>query len=270
MNELFNNGDYVLLEDCKAFDEKFGLEEGTTMWDVARKLEGGEPDEGYMDVSFNEVCVGVYNEKGGLWTELVCRSYATKLSVEDVLYRSKDGLTLDELSKIHGAFEEGKQYECVYSPEDYIFNVGEIYHANGDGIVDVNNYTCKNGFTVRFKPATKSEWVPTVGEEVMTNGFTVRFKPATKFEWVPNVGDEVIASDFKVTIKLIKDKQACVEFESGSIDVVQLSCLKPIDQDRERIIDEAYNLGIPTKRESTLKEFCEKLYDAGMLKEGDK
>jgi len=246
MNELFNNGDYVLLEDCKAFDEKFGLEEGTTMWDVARKLEGGEPDEGYMDVSFNEVCVGVYNEKGGLWTELVCRSYATKLSVEDVLYRSKDGLTLDELSKIHGAFEEGKQYECVYSPEGYIFNVGEICHANGDGIVDVNNYTCKNGFTVRFKPATKSEWVPTVGEEVMTS--TGKYK----IELPVDLDGMTVISDNGVWI--IQDANGC----------------KPIDHERKRIINKAYSVMKTSKISNTQKKTINKLYDAGMLKEGDK
>lgn len=89
-------------------------------------------------------------------------------------------------------------------------------------------------------------------------------------EWVPSVGDDVMTSCGKVIIKLIKDKQACVEFSSGSIDVVQLSCLKPIDKDRERVISEAskvfHSKCMSNYSGQPFLDGLGALYDAGMLK----
>ena len=233
MNELFKNGDYVTLEDCKAFDEKFGLKEGVTMWAVARKMEGGEP---IVTIELNENCIAKHHgDVDAFWVH----DMTTKLSVEGVLYQSKDGLTLDELSKIHGAYEEGKRYKCVVGNSEF-FTSGKIYTANGEGIR--NDYShSKSGCTARFKPVTKAEWVPSVGDEVMT-------------------------SCGKATIRFIKCKSVCIEFESGSINVVQLSCLMPIDQERERIVNNAKSVGFG----SGIDEYLNNLYDAGMLKEGDK
>ena len=242
MNELFKNGDYVLLEDCKSFDEKFGLKEGATMWSVARKMEDGEPRNVYMALHPCAMCVGIPLSSGvvGTWEKTNDEDWTTKLSVEDVLYRSKDGLTLDELSKIHGAFEEGKQYECVYSDHS-CYKVGGLYIANGDGIVEVSNYTCKNGSTVKFKPVTtKAEWLPSVGDEVIVhndNDFELSYGKECLGKKVTVMS---IFLDGEVTVAAINYK--------GVNYCFVLSMLKPIDQKRERVIDKALNIGIPIKR----------------------
>lgn len=240
MNNLFKNGDYVLLEDCKDFDEKYGLEEDTTMWAVALKLGGGEPENYYMDRSNSDVCVGIFSDDTGIWVDLPTNKYATRLSVEDVLYRSQDGLTITELSKIPGAFEDGKAYVCVWSHEASYLETNSVYRANGKGIVDDNGRVLWIGKSSRLKPIVIND------------------------KWVPSVGDEVMDYCGKVIVKLIKDNQACVEFENGSIDVVQLSLLKPIDRERERIISDAFTVIPPHIFEK--KDVIEHLYDAGMLK----
>jgi len=255
MNELFNNGDYVLLEDCKAFDEKFGLENGATMWAVARKMEGGEPIKRSMSTYAYDKCVGVNDGDTGLWRGLTEKDYSTKLSVKDVLYRSKDGLTLDELSEIHGAFEEGRRYECVYSGT-HLFNKGDIYTANGDGILDDGGESIGSGDLSKFKPVTKAEWLPSVGDEVMYFYKSDRNKKR------------------KVKVLAVNRNRIWLQFLDLDLsdNLFELSKVgfEPIDQKRERVISEALTLSVAIRGELSHEEFCERLYDAGMLKEGDK
>jgi len=258
MNELFKNGDYVLLEDCKAFDKKFGLEEGTTMWAIARKMEGGEPRRRYMLPYNYDKCVGVNDGDAGLWRWLAEEDYTTKLSVEEVLYRSKDGLTLDELSKIHGAYEEGKRYECVVGT-NAIFNEGSIYKANGEGIKDEYSFST-GGHTAKFRPVTnKAEWIPSVGDEVVVhnnNDFELSY------------GKECLGK--KVTVmSIFKDGEvtvAAINYEDINYCFV-LSMLKPIDQKRERIVRCCCD--VLCNWDKSTWDNIGKLYDAGMLKEGD-
>ena len=268
MNELFNNGDYVLLEDCKAFDEKFGLEEDSTMWTVARKMEGGEPKGRYMTPRHDENCVGIdFDGDVGVWLDLDERGAATKLSVEDVLYRSKDGLTLDELLEIHGAYEEGKRYKCVvgngyagYFIEDH------TYTTNGEGLMDGRGFKMTGGTISKFKPVTtKAEWVPSVGDEVIVhndNDFELSY------------GKECLGK--KVTIMSIfldgEVTVAAINYNDINYCFV-LSMLKPIDQERERIVmvaAEYFNGMSVTHGSAKPLEIAYKLYDAGILKEGDK
>lgn len=44
-------------------------------------------------------------------------------------------MTLDELSKVEGAFDVGNEYECVVSVRD-VYTKGMVYKANGKGILD--------------------------------------------------------------------------------------------------------------------------------------
>jgi len=251
MNELFKNGDYVLLEDCKAFDEKFGLEEGATMWAVARKLEGGEPKGRYMTPRHDENRVGIdFDGDVGVWLDLDERGAATKLTVEDVLYRSKDGLTLDELSKIHGAFEEGKKYKCVVGTS-LAFTKGNIYKANGEGITANDSYST-TGYIAKFKPVTKAEWVPKVGDLCLCLLEGKWFKcEILKFN---NIGAAVVL--------LVDDKL-------NERNIYWSGDFKPIDHERKRIINKAYSVMKTSKISNTQKKTINKLYDAGMLKEGD-
>ena len=230
------------------FDEKYNLEAGTTMWNVARKMEGGEPNKDYMRVYQGYDIVGILTGNTGIW--VIVEDFTTKLSVEDVLYRSEDGLTLDELSKIQGAFDEGKEYECVWANKDSCASKGSIYTTNGNGIV-IKSITCNRLNLCKFKPVTN--------------------KPKPK--WVPGVGDEVMTSCGKVIVKFIKGNQACVEFGSSIntlsyIEVVQLSHLMQIDKVRERVIKNCCDT-LCNWDKSTWNNIG-KLYDAGMLKGGVK
>tara|TARA_R110000850_G_scaffold257725_1_gene384131 strand:- start:221 stop:754 length:534 start_codon:yes stop_codon:yes gene_type:complete len=45
-------------------------------------------------------------------------------------------MSLDELSMIKGAFDEGVNYECVVALDIDVFKVGVTYTCNGEGIVD--------------------------------------------------------------------------------------------------------------------------------------
>ena len=241
MNKLFKNGEYVLLEDCKAFDEKYGLKEGETMWAVAIKMQDGEPNCVYMDRLKSNICVGI-NGDVGLWTELVKTSYATKLSVEDVLYRSEDGLTLDELREIPGAFEDGKEYKCVEGDER-AFTFGGIYFANGNGVLDDHGDDVKFGRISKFKPVT------------------------TKAEWVPSVGDEVMTSTGKYKIELPVDSDGMTVISDNGAWIIQDSSgCKPINQERERVIKKVTDLSETLDDSYSPRDFAIALYDAGMLK----
>jgi len=233
MNELFDDGSYVLLEDCETYDIMYELPAGTTVNAVAFKLAGRLPNPSYMEPHPYDSCVGINEGDAGVWS--LNNTMSTKLSVEDVLYRSEDGLTLDELSKIPGAFEEGKQYECVWSDENSRLETGAVYKADDVGC------TLGGGRSSRLTPVTR---------------------------WLPIVGEEAMASDFKVTIRLLKGKQACVEFESGSIDVVQVSCLTPVKEPTPGIGDRVEFGGrTGTRQQGTVKGMDEGLYwvkcDAG-------
>lgn len=253
MNKLFKDGDYVLLSDCKAFDDKYGLAKDTTMWAVARKMEGGEPNKGYMQMWYVTNCVGVFNNAVGVWKNEDLTE--TRLSVEDVIYRSEDGMTLDELSKIPGAFEEGKEYECVVGTND-IFNEGAIYKANGEGIKDEHSFSI-GGHTAKFKPVTtKSEWVPKVGEYVMVGN-----TPKLKYMYIG------LNSSGSAVCESLQEKNL------GQIKCFHLRDLKPIDQERERVIKKCNSIWRDNNNGvsgSEALQLIETLYDAGMLKEGDK
>lgn len=248
MNKLFKNGDYVLLSDCKAFDEKYGLKEDATMWAVARKMKGGEPFIIYMVKGIWDNCVGINtHDNVGCWNSLVEKEFWRKLTVEDVLYRSEDGLTLDELSKIQGAFDDGKEYECVWANKDSCASKGSIYTTNGNGIV-IKSITCNRLNLCKFKPVTNKP------------------KP-----WTPSVGEEVMTPWGKVIVKLIKGNQVCVEFCSSIntlpyIEVVQLSHLKQIDKEREATIKKVTDLSETLDDSYSTRDFAIALYDAGMLK----
>ena len=250
MNNLFNSGDYVLLSDCKAFDEKYGLEEDATMWAVARKMEGGEPLALCMTKYPLDTCVGIRSTANvGCWEGLTYLEYSTQLTVEDVLYRSEDGLTLTELSEIAGAFDEGKEYECVSTDQGFTdYTLYPTYKTNGKGVV----YVFDEGSLVSICEGG--------------GGTVSRFKPVTtKTEWVPKVGEGAMTSSGKVTIRYIKKSLACVEFSSGTIGVAQLSKLKPIDKDRERIIKKVTDLAETLDYNYTARDFAMSLYNAGFL-----
>lgn len=107
MNKLFKNGDYVLLEDCRAYDEKHGLVDGTTMWDVARKMEGGEPYRGHMVNRNCDKCVGITPAFGGgyvgLWTTY---NMTNQLTVEEVLTRGEVPTKEELLEKSLNKYDE--------------------------------------------------------------------------------------------------------------------------------------------------------------------
>lgn len=88
MNNLFKDGDYVLLSDCEAYDVKHRLEPKTTMWVVARKMEGGEPDRAYMSIGEYDNCVGINNGDAGVW-DVADNEVINQLTVEDVLSRGE-------------------------------------------------------------------------------------------------------------------------------------------------------------------------------------
>lgn len=246
MNKLFNKGDYVLLSDCEVFDTKYGLAEDTTMWDVASKMKGGVPDENYMLELVNDVCVGLLEDEIGCWEDLPKENYSTRLSVEDVLYRSEDGLTLDELSKIQGAFDDGKEYECL-SELVSNFTKGKIYPCAGKGLINNNGDIIKSGYRSKFKPVTpKTEWVPKVGEDVMT-------------PWG------------KAKVELIHVNDICLSNEYG-LGVEKITELKPIDKEREATIKKCNSIWRDKNNGvsgSAALQLIETLYDAGMLNRGN-
>lgn len=254
MNKLFKKGDYVLLSDCEAFDNKHGLTKDTTMWAVARKMKGGEPDRGYMIKEESSICVGHYGDVG-LWSSLHIQAYAVRLTVEDVLDRGEHGLTLNELSEIQGAFEEGKQYECIYSLKDHFYSIGSIYVADGDGIkfgADIGDYF-KTGSTTKFKPVTAKPWTPSVGEEV-------------EYEWT-------IGKFKKGTIKGIDESRYWIKANCGGYVSYSFCKLKPIDKEREGTIKKCNSIWRDKNNGvsgSEALELIEALYDEGMLKEGGK
>jgi hypothetical protein len=257
MNKLFNKGDYVLLSDCKEFDEKYGLKKDTTIWAVARKMEGGEPKHTYMERYQSNICVGISLDVG-LWTEIVKTSYATKLSVEDVLYRSEDGLTLDELSKIAGAFEDGKEYECVVGNK-HEFTSGGIYFANVNGVLDDNGDVLCRSKSTRFKPVTpKKQWVPSIGDEVIVhndNDFEISY------------GKECLGKKV-IVMSVFKDGEvtvAAINYEDTNYCFV-LSMLKPINKAREAIIKKVTDLSETLDDSYSPRDFAIALYDAGLLK----
>lgn len=246
MNKLFNKGDYVLLSDCAAFDEKYGLDEDTTMWAVARKMEGGEPDCDYMKKYKGDNCVGInlcaFN---GVWKRLPEQDCTKKLTVEDVLYKSKDGLTLDELSKIQGAFDEGKEYECVWANKDSCASKGSIYTTNGKGIVIIG-ITCNRLNLCKFKPVTNKPkpWTPSVGEEVMTS-----------------------TGKYEVLLPVDLDNMIVIS-DNGTWVIQDASGCKPIDKERENTIKKVTDLAETLDDSYSTRDFAIAIYDAGMLKEG--
>ena len=260
MNELFKEGDYVLLSDCEAFDEKYDLEVGTTMWAVARKMEGGEPSYIYMIVPSDVICVGIYGNDVGAWGDLVSEDSATQLTVEDVLYRSEDGLTLDELSEIQGAFEIGKKYECVEGSCPSVCSINQTYSTNGKGIKVNGSGSCSIGGSSKFKLVTTKPWVPSVGDEVIVhndNDFELSY------------GTECLGKKVTVMSVFIDDgvTVAAINYEDVNYCFV-LSMLKLIDKERECVIDKAFTIVPPHIFET--KAVIGHLYDAGMLKEADK
>ena len=250
MNKLFKDGNYVLLSDCKAFDEKYGLDEDTTMWAVARKMECGEPDENYMLVSSDVICVGISDKGVGAWEGLVSEDSATKLTVEDVLYRSEDGLTLDELSEIQGAFEIGKKYKCVEGSCPSVYSINRIYSADVKGIKTNLYGSCSVGSSSKFKPVT----------------YKLEPKP-----WTPSVGEEVMTSTGKYEVLLPVDLDNMIVISDNGTWVIQdASGCKPIDKERENTIKKVTDLAETLDDSYSTRDFAIALYDAGMLKEGDK
>lgn len=171
MNKLFKTGEYVLLSDCEAYDKKHGLEKDATMWMVARKMEVGKFGNLFMDIDDNEDAVGIYDGDKGTWW--AC-DLDYKLTVQEALYRSENGLTLDELAVIPCGFDYGKEYVCV-GGGNRVYSEGITYRANGKVIVDNSDNGslvsgCNCGLGAKFKPLPKTqpkEWVPSVGDEVL-------------------------------------------------------------------------------------------------------
>ena len=247
MNKLFKNRDYVLLSDCAAFDEKYELPKDTTMWAVARKMEGGEPNKGYMNTFNNEICVGIHDDDAGVWKNLVYKLHATKLTVEDVLYRSEDGLTLDELSQIPGAFYEDKYYECVEDSYASVYDINQVYATDGKGIVFIAGLSGRTGTTSKFKPVTT--------------------KPKPK-PWTPSVGEEVMFYAQVCIVEHTKDDLVWIT-RGESSDLVNVLLVKPIDKERERVIKKASRV-FSSKCASDYSgqpflDGLNALYDAGML-----
>lgn len=241
MSKLFNNGDYVLLEDCKAFDEEYGLAKDTTMWAVARKMEGGEPHPFFVALRDPDACIMVNTGSVVVRGHLYKNTYATKLTVEDVLYRSEDGMTLNELSKIPGAFDEGKEYECVWTNEYSPAAEGGIYKGEGKGIV-ICGLAWWRGDDSRFKPVT----------------------PVTK--WTPSVGEGAVFQDNVCMVEHIKDDLAWISRNKDN-KLVDMSLLKPIDKEREDLIKKVVDLSESLDACYSSRDFAIELYNAGMLKD---
>jgi hypothetical protein len=93
MNKLFKDGDYVLLSDCEAYDKEHGLDPESTMWNVARKMAGGELDKNYMRCVGNDDCVGIYGVTVGLFESY---EFINQLTVDEVLNRDESHLAIDD------------------------------------------------------------------------------------------------------------------------------------------------------------------------------
>lgn len=113
--------------------------------------------------------------------EFVCTRQEFEQRVEEL--RSKKTLekdksyTLDELSEIEGAFDEGKTYLCVETNSIIVYTKGWSYKTNGRGIIDNHDKgdgvsSCNSGALSKFKlvESRSSFWykkgeLPTVGSK---------------------------------------------------------------------------------------------------------
>lgn len=91
-----------------------------------------------------------------------------------MLDNNKKSFSLDELSKVDGAFAKGKQYLCTKGNSN-LYDKGSNYHTNGEGIVD--NWddgsltsACIYGDDVLFQLIENEEYTPKVGEECLHKG----------------------------------------------------------------------------------------------------
>ena len=257
MNKLFKTGQYVLLEDCEAYDKKYGLLEGSTKNTVAEKLNGeGVLNMIFMDVTSNEVCVGIIDEEVGVWHINFEHELFERLSVEDVLYASGEGLTLDELRGIPCAFDEGKEYDCVEASGT--FTLGRVSAHKGSGLRTRHGTVASTGYRAKFEPVTKPEvWIPSVGEEVMYT--------TTEHQ----VGKPIIEFGRWYRGKIIAYYDGFVWTSDNGLRMLSKTKFKPIDKERDQATSEAEsawrvaNNGVSG---SDAREVIAALYDAGMLK----
>ena len=244
MNKLFKTGQYVLLTDCEAYDDKYALLEDTTKWMIAKKLEGGDVDRTslLLRVLGEEVCVGIEGGDVGVWTLEGDGEVFEQLSVEDVLYASEEGLTLDELSGIPCAFDEGKEYTCVKPAGT--FCLGSVSTHNGIGLRTRHGTMATAGSRARFKPVGKPK------------------------NWIPSVGEMVQTSTGEHEVLLPADVSGMLVINYLGEHVIQcLSGCKPVDKERESAISKITDFVDSRLPDYTgIDDIVGILYDAGMLK----
>ena len=256
MNKLFKTGQYVLLEDCEAYDDKYALLGGTTKRVIAEKMRGGSvnSNDPIMKIHRWDVCVGILREQVGVWCLDGAEGLFERISVEDVLYTSEDGLTLDELSEIPCAFDKGKEYTCVSIDPKSLCNVGQVYKSGNKGLI-VGNFLCDRGYLAKFKLTTKSEvWIPSVGEEVIyTTTENQVGKPSIEVgQWYRG--------------KIIAYYDGFVWTSDNGIRIMSKTKFKPIDKERESVIQGALEVLGHDYQDDSVVKIISSLYDVGILK----